>query len=1322
MVSTSHDAAQRRKTNTVEQGNPNAVTITKTADGSIVGKRVFCGADGKLKKETYKGSKSFYWTSREVHVDGIYGLKDVLESLRNSPTECVIRGAAATDFDTNQHHNRRGANKKNGVYQDVGRCWMGIDIDGFSFDTNEFDPYGEPEEFFEHMCRQISPDLEDVTVVYQFSSSAGIQQKGKPHNVVKVHLWFWLDRPYTCNEIARWARAVNTRTNSFTYKDEKKTKVIDTNPLQPVGILYTADPVLDGVSTAVVRRVGIVDLGKEEASLTIPSEHQVKALNASGSTVVDGKRIYGFRKYVHQLRKLDGGEGAHDFYRSAAASYFLHAGPDADDTQAKAEIVDAIRSWTNHDRKTELLQRAGQGGDVDRAFESGRDFARKKWEEGFTPIGDRNATIETDTSVPRYPAPKLLDRDEARRAFGAYIDDWFDHAVRIAFVNKRPEDRADITLERVGVPVDYNARKVAKALVGFGKTALVNGNLGERAQAILDSLNEQFGTSVSITIAYAHLLKKKASEAREDIADESENASVDTVFGPVSEGFCQKPKAIEAAQKAGISPSTVCGTCPARFVCKYRFQIADIQKSNEEEGRAQIRVIPHQYLALNSAAGSFDVVIVDETYAPVEEFAIPASDIVFYAFDFSDFVQPEEGEEDAVEIELINEILNALSKVFTERPNEILSGIREIYLNSRMRKIEPRDFRRAAVAVKAVIRQRTPDNLGNVAPSSITRQVKAAKLDTLSQVEKILIAFADEFEAKRSQSNFVRIIDEDNGVQSIEFRRGLAPERVAKSAPVLLLDATARPEVIKRTFARLGSFDFAEFQAPDRTTYIQLTLEQGWSARSLSANGSKDKVEAVVSFINRLSKPFVAAPEKVEVELRKHLPTDFPLAHFRALRGLNTFEDCETAVIVTNPDVPPEAVVRDLRAWATTDDGEVTPQRYQAADYRIRTVEGHEEGPELIQTCNVFPDPVLEEFRQAKVEDEVVQAIGRVRGYHNERTVFLLSNNVYDLTIDHVHDFSRTANCLESNELALSVLQSGANVIPLTRSAVGKLLDTSRRGAFVDMVVGSVERFADLGGFQIVRKVNPKNGSVIRLAIKGEPTQDDFVAAYGSELTDIANDNDEHPLLTLAKDALDRQVPFVIVSKTWIKANDPRKIAKSRRKLDKIVKTDASFFDQWSPILSTYNKRDTDSAVQILKTWTFEEAGSQGRYKKGAPLISFVNELRLRIELDAIYGEGSYRLTETATLESEEEARADIARRLVAGQDFSGATRDESAAIAKGYFGNSPILVDMEAAERFEAKQAKAKALDEYEADVRQDRALQAKLDKLFDLTPAIKK
>lgn len=766
----------------MEQGNPNAVTILKTYDGKLVGKHVSRGPDGQLKKLIYSGSKSFNWTSREVQVDGIYGLKDVLESLRNSPTECVIRGAAGTDFDTNQPHYRRGANKKNGVYQDVGRCWMGIDIDGFSYDTAEFDPYREPEEFFEHMCRQISPDLEDVTVVYQFSTGAGIAQEGKKHNIVKVHLWFWLNRAYTCAEIKRWAQAVNARTKSFADKEDKKAKVIDTNPLQPVGILYTADPRLEGVSTSVVRRVGIVDLGKEEATLQIPSEIQHNASKVSGSTVVDGKRIHGFRNYVYRLRNLDGGDGAHELYRSAAASYLLHVEPDADYTQAKAEIIDAIRCWANSDRKTELLQRAGPGGDIDRAFETGRDFARKKWAEGFTPIGDRNATIETDTSVPRYPAPKLLDREEARRAFGAYIDDWFDHAVRIAFVNNRPEDREDITLEGVGVPADYNPRKVAKALVGFGKTKTVNGNLAERAQAILDSLNEQFGTSVSITIAYAHLLKKKASEAREDIADESENVSVDTVFGPVSEGFCQKPKAIEAAQKAGISPSTVCGTCPARFVCKYRFQIADIQKSSEEEGRAQIRVIPHQYLALNSAAGSFDVVIVDETYSPVEEFAIPASDIVFYTFDFSDFVQPEE-EEDAVEIELINEILNALSKVFTERPNEILSGIREIYLNSRMRKIEPRDFRRAAFAVKAVIRQRTPDNLGKVAPSSITRQVKAAKLDTLSHVEKILIAFADEFEAKRSQSNFVRIIDEDNGVQSIEYRRGLAPERVAKSAP-----------------------------------------------------------------------------------------------------------------------------------------------------------------------------------------------------------------------------------------------------------------------------------------------------------------------------------------------------------------------------------------------------------------------------------------------------------------------------------------------------------------------------------------------------------
>jgi hypothetical protein len=86
------------------------------------------------------------------------------------------------------------------------------------------------------------PGLEDATLIVQLTSQSGLHiVPGHPAygrtgpELVRMRLWLILDRDYDLAEIKRWVNVANAAWAG-------DSKLIDTAPLQPVGINYTADP------------------------------------------------------------------------------------------------------------------------------------------------------------------------------------------------------------------------------------------------------------------------------------------------------------------------------------------------------------------------------------------------------------------------------------------------------------------------------------------------------------------------------------------------------------------------------------------------------------------------------------------------------------------------------------------------------------------------------------------------------------------------------------------------------------------------------------------------------------------------------------------------------------------------------------------------------------------------------------------------------------------------------------------------------------------------------------------------------------------------
>ena len=113
--------------------------------------------------------------------------------------------------------------------------------------------------------------------------------------------------------------------------------------------------------------------------------------------------------------------------------------------------------------------------------------------------------------------------------------------------------------------------------------------------------------------------------------------------------------------------------------------------------------------------------------------------------------------------------------------------------------------------------------------------------------------------------------------------------------------------------------------------------------------------------------------------------------HFGALRGINRYDECETAMVVGRELVSPQALERQTRPF-TTDDAELfVPHGRYVPQSRVRRMR---DGSKEVETVDVHPDPrcqaVLEQIREA----EIVQAVDRVRPIFNRRTVYLLTDIV----------------------------------------------------------------------------------------------------------------------------------------------------------------------------------------------------------------------------------------------------------------------------------------------------------------------------------------
>ena len=163
--------------------------------------------------------------SESEEVSSLDTLAHKLKKLEASPNKAVIRGVPLNDAPAPAARNKAN-------FKRAPRHWCMIDIDDLDCPADRADLSSK----IAYAIEQLPKEFQQANFYYHFSSSMGI----KPG--IRVHLWYWLDRPCSDVEMKAWLADAP----------------VDLCLFNPVQLHLTANPLfIDGAVDPVPERSGL---------------------------------------------------------------------------------------------------------------------------------------------------------------------------------------------------------------------------------------------------------------------------------------------------------------------------------------------------------------------------------------------------------------------------------------------------------------------------------------------------------------------------------------------------------------------------------------------------------------------------------------------------------------------------------------------------------------------------------------------------------------------------------------------------------------------------------------------------------------------------------------------------------------------------------------------------------------------------------------------------------------------------------------------------------------------------------------------------------
>ena len=217
--------------------------LTSVSGHSLV--KSFSGTD--ITPQPFSTGKLF--NVSEEPVSDLQSLSALLQRLENDPKHTVIRGSLTDDQSSPVPRNKE-------AFTATPRQWCMIDIDSLSWDGDTSDQKA----MLTYAIQQLPPEFQSADCWYHLSSSMGIKDG------VNVHLWFWLERRCSDNELKTWLSGCP----------------VDMRMFNPIQIHLTANPQFrDGAVDPYPNRSGLFEAGTGISTVTVPSDLAFRSAVAS---------------------------------------------------------------------------------------------------------------------------------------------------------------------------------------------------------------------------------------------------------------------------------------------------------------------------------------------------------------------------------------------------------------------------------------------------------------------------------------------------------------------------------------------------------------------------------------------------------------------------------------------------------------------------------------------------------------------------------------------------------------------------------------------------------------------------------------------------------------------------------------------------------------------------------------------------------------------------------------------------------------------------------------------------------------------------------
>ncbi|MBP0447281.1 hypothetical protein J8J14_21140 [Roseomonas sp. SSH11] len=321
-----------------------SLTVLRTIGKLVMAKLYAIAPNGLVVKRDYSNARTF--CVKSIPVGGIHDLLSALRRIETDPTACVIRGVP--NATTNLNGTRRVKAQNGGTFEDQPRSFVMLDLDNVKLPPSA-SLLSDPDDVAQILVDLVAsniPELDGVTAVVHFSSSAGLDEQAEAEKAagmmprwdgilkkgggIGAHVWYWLNQPVDGAQLGRWVAAVNARVGF---------KLVDPATLRTVQPHYTAAPIFgEGLRDPLLGRRTLLVEGVEDAAvLDIPEPSRRQAWTPGES----GHASLGFQGW---LDAIGGAEGFHGPINRAIASYVATNWPGPDTDSLKAALVERIES------------------------------------------------------------------------------------------------------------------------------------------------------------------------------------------------------------------------------------------------------------------------------------------------------------------------------------------------------------------------------------------------------------------------------------------------------------------------------------------------------------------------------------------------------------------------------------------------------------------------------------------------------------------------------------------------------------------------------------------------------------------------------------------------------------------------------------------------------------------------------------------------------------------------------------------------------------------------------------------------------------------